>query len=125
MSRVEEDEEEMDVKVGRVCVEEPGRLVLMEGECRVLRRVKLEFGVLGYVGLGGFGNVRSVYEWKGLRLEVDETCFGFGTLYEVECESGDPEMAKKLLEEFLVDNGIAYSYSEKSKFAIFRSGKLP
>jgi len=56
---------------------------------------------------------------------LDETDFGFGTQYEIECESVNPEDAKQLLEEFLKDNGIPYSYSEKSKFAIFRSGKLP
>ena len=77
------------------------------------------------MGLGGFGNLRSVYDWKGLKLEVDETSFDFGTLYEIECESSDPERAKRLLEEFLKENEINYSYSTASKFAIFRSGKLP
>ncbi|KAK4257458.1 hypothetical protein QN277_007044 [Acacia crassicarpa] len=127
VSRVEEDEEDLDPKIGRDCVAEPGKLDSVV-ESRVLRRVKEEFGVVGekgYVGLGGFKNVRSVYEWKDLKLEVDETSFGFGTLYEIECESADPEKAKQLLEEFLKENGIAYSYSEMSKFAIFRSGKLP
>ena len=38
-----------------------------------------------------------VYEWKGLKLEVDETDFGFGTLYEIKCKSNDPEEAKKLI----------------------------
>ncbi|XP_061350822.1 triphosphate tunnel metalloenzyme 3 isoform X4 [Gastrolobium bilobum] len=89
VSRVEEDEEDLDPKVGR------------------------------------FENVRSVYEWKGLKLEVDETKFDFGTLYEIECESTDPEGAKQILEEFLKENGIDYSYSMASKFAIFRSGMLP
>lgn len=127
VSRVEEDEEDLDPKVGRDCVAEPGKLDSVL-ESRVLRRVKEEFGVVGekgYVGLGGFRNVRSVYEWKGLKLEVDETSFGFGTLYEIECESAYPERAKQVLEDFLKENGIAYSYSEMSKFAIFRSGKLP
>ena len=41
----------------------------------------------------------AVYEWKGLKLEVDETNFGFGTLYEIKCKSNDPEEAKKLIEE--------------------------
>ena len=41
----------------------------------------------------------AMYEWKGLKLEVDETDFGFGTLYEIKCESNDPEEAKKLIEE--------------------------
>ncbi|KAF7806455.1 triphosphate tunel metalloenzyme 3 [Senna tora] len=117
VSRVEEDEEDVDPKIGRDCVAEPGRLGSVV-ESRVLKRVKEEFGVVdekGYVGLGGFGNVRSVYDWKGLKL----------TLYEIECESDEPERAKEALEEFLKENGIEYSYSELSKFAIFRSGKLP
>ncbi|KAI6682334.1 hypothetical protein NL676_036215 [Syzygium grande] len=78
-----------------------------------------------FVGLGGFGNVRDVYEWKGLTLEVDETKYEFGTCYEIECESSDPQAVKKVIEEFLKDNGIEYKYSEASKFATFRSGKLP
>lgn len=123
VSRVEEDEEDLEPLVGRACVAEPGKM--LEVESRVLRRVKEEFGVLGFVGLGGFGNVRDVYEWKGLKLEVDETKYEFGCCYEIECESNDPEGAKKLLEEFLKENGIEYSYSQKSKFAIFRSGKMP
>ncbi|XP_041007504.1 triphosphate tunnel metalloenzyme 3-like isoform X5 [Juglans microcarpa x Juglans regia] len=123
VSRVEEDEEDLDPSIGRDCAAEPAKLSAVES--RVVRRAREEFGALGFVGLGGFGNVRLVYEWKGLKLEVDETDFGFGTLYEIECESDNPEDAKKLLEEFLKDHGIDYSYSEKSKFAIFRSGKLP
>lgn len=122
VSRVEEDEEELDPSVGRDCAAEPGKL--RDVESRVLGRAREEFGALGFVGLGGFRNVRRVYEWKGLKLELDETDFGFGTQYEIECESVNPEDAKQLLEEFLKDNGIPYSYSEKSKFAIFRSGKL-
>ncbi|CAL0325664.1 unnamed protein product [Lupinus luteus] len=128
VSRVEEDEEDIDPNVGRGCVAEPGKLGTVENN-RVLERVKEEFGVVdkvnGFLGLGGFRNVRSVYEWKGLKLEVDETEFDFGTLYEIECESSDPEEAKRDIEEFLKDNEIAYSYSTLSKFAIFRSGKLP
>jgi uncharacterized protein YjbK len=126
VSRVEEDEEDLDPKVGRDCVAEPGKLGLVES--RIMGRVKEEFGVVGengFLGLGGFKNVRSVYDWKGLKLEVDETDFDFGTLYEIECESADPEEAKRILEEFLKENGIDYSYSVVSKFAIFRSGKLP
>ncbi|AES91675.1 putative hydrolase [Medicago truncatula] len=126
VSRVEEDEEDLDPKIGRDCVDEPGKLGLVES--RIMGRVKEEFGVVGengFVGLGGFKNVRNVYDWKGLKLEVDETHFDFGTLFEIECESSDPEEAKRILEEFLKENGIDYSYSVASKFAIFRAGKLP
>ncbi|KAL5547722.1 hypothetical protein UlMin_002953 [Ulmus minor] len=123
VSRVEEDEEELEAELGRSCVEEPQKLFDLES--RVLKRVREEFGVSGFVGLGGFENVRDVYGWKGLKLEVDETKYKFGTCFEIECESVDPEGVKKVLEEFLKENGIEYSYSEASKFAVFRSGKLP
>ena len=125
ISRVEEDEEELDETLGRACVAEPRKLGLAEESSRVLRRVRDEFGVKDFVGLGGFENVRGVYEWKGLKLEVDETKYSFGVCYEIECESSEPERAKKVLEEFLAENGIEYSDAEASKFAVFRAGKLP
>ncbi|KAI5320696.1 hypothetical protein L3X38_040404 [Prunus dulcis] len=71
VSRVEEDEEELDHSIGRACADQPDKL--MSAESRVLSKVREEFGVLGFVGLGGFRNVRDVYDWKGLKLEVDET----------------------------------------------------
>ncbi|KAM7266922.1 hypothetical protein ACFE04_009088 [Oxalis oulophora] len=126
VSRVEEYEEEIDVSVARNCVADPS--ILGNVECGVLRRCKEEFGVVGekgVVGLGGFKNVRNVYNWRGLKLEVDETMYEFGTCYEIECESEDPESVKKELEGFLKENGIEYKYSEMTKFGVFRSGKLP
>lgn len=125
VSRVEEDEEDIDPLVGQECVRNPTRLGFVES--RVVKRARDEFGVSekGFVCLGGFKNVRGVYEWKGLKLELDETMYDFGTCYEIECESTEPEKAKELIEEFLMENGISYTYSEASKFAIFRSGKLP
>ncbi|KAA8540515.1 hypothetical protein F0562_024567 [Nyssa sinensis] len=126
ISRVEEDEEPIDPAIARACVAEPWRLLSVNSS-RILKRVREEFGVgeKGLVCLGGFRNVRAVYDWNGLKLELDETHYDFGTCYEIECESSDPDTAKKLLEELLNHNGISYSYSEVSKFATFRSGKLP
>ncbi|WCJ29956.1 Triphosphate tunnel metalloenzyme 3 [Euphorbia peplus] len=126
VSRVEEDEEDIDPVIGRQCVADPSRLGSVES--RVLDRCRDEYGVRGdmkFVCLGGFENVREVYEWRELKLEVDETKYGFGVCYELECETDDPERVKKELEEFLKKNGIDYRYSEMSKFAVFRSGKLP
>lgn len=128
ISRVEEVEEPFDLTVGRASIAEPWRLLSFESS-EILKRVKKEFGVGGKDGglvcLGGFRNVRAVYSWKGLKLELDETNYEFGTSYELECETLDPEKDKKLLEEYLVENGIRYSYSQVSKFAVFRSQKLP
>lgn len=125
VSRVEEDEEEIDPFLGREICANPN--LIGSSESRVLKRVREEFGVKesGYVCLGGFKNIRGVYEWKGLELEVDETLFDFGTLYEIECESSEPEKAKEMIEELLKDNGIPYSCSKMSKFAIFRARELP
>lgn len=39
------------------------------------------------VALGGFQNQRDVYEWEGHTLELDETKFEHGTLYEIEVET--------------------------------------
>lgn len=125
--RIEEHEEPFDAAIGRSCIADPWRLSRIESS-EILRRVRDEYGMgqeRDFVCLGGFRNVRGVYEWNGLKLEVDETNYDFGTSYEIECESSEPERAKKLLEEFLNQNGINYSYSQLSKFAVFQSRKLP
>lgn len=131
ISSIQEDEEPLDPALGRACVAEPWRLLRMaDHSSRIMKRVREEYGVVGddnkcLVCLGGFRNVRAVYEWSGLKLELDETSYDFGTCYEIECETSEPERAKNLLEELLRSNGIEYSYSKANKFAIFRSGKLP
>ncbi|OAY52762.1 triphosphate tunnel metalloenzyme 3 [Manihot esculenta] len=127
ISRVEEQEEPLDPQIGRMCVAEPWRLGSLENS-NIIGRVRDEFGVKekeGFVCLGGFRNVRQVFDWKGLKLELDETIYDFGTSYEIECESKDPEKDKRLIEGMLKENGIEFSYSEVNKFAVFRSGKLP
>ncbi|KAJ6731838.1 hypothetical protein OIU79_003045 [Salix purpurea] len=101
VSRVEEDEEEIEPLTGEQCVEEASKLGLTES--RIIKRCKDEFGIdeeMGFVCLGGFENVRDVYEWRGLKLEVDESKFSFGVSYEVECENDDPEKVKRELEGF-------------------------
>uniref|UniRef100_A0A2P2IUE8 Uncharacterized protein MANES_04G109100 n=1 Tax=Rhizophora mucronata TaxID=61149 RepID=A0A2P2IUE8_RHIMU len=127
ISRVEEQEEPVDPLFGRTCMAEPRRLGLLESS-EIMRRVKEEFGVKendGLVCIGGFKNLRQVFDWKGLKLELDETIYDFGASYEIECESKEPERDKKLIEKLLMDNGIEFSYSAVNKFAVFRSGKLP
>ncbi|KAD4983187.1 hypothetical protein R6Q59_002859 [Mikania micrantha] len=126
ISRIEEVEEPLDPSIARACAAEPSRFSEIENS-GILNRVKGEFGVdlKELVCLGGFRNVRSVHCWNGLKLELDETQFDFGVCYEIECESDEPDKVKLILEELLNRNGIRFSYSQVSKFAIFRSGKLP
>ncbi|XXG80739.1 hypothetical protein AAC387_Pa09g1533 [Persea americana] len=124
VSQVEEDEEQIDPSIARACIAEPWRLDLIDTS-RILKRIREELGCRDFVCLGGFRNVRAVYDWEGQKLELDETQFDFGTTYEIECESVDPGRVKKLMEGFLQENGVPYKYSDVSKFAIFRAGKLP
>ena len=129
ISRAEELEEPYDAAAGRACAAEPWRLLAAardgsSSESEILRRVRDACGDL--VCLGGFRNVRSVYDWRdGLRVELDESIYEFGTSYEIECESSEPEKAKAALENLLESNGIRFSYSKLSKFQVFRSQKLP
>ncbi|KAL0317053.1 UNVERIFIED_CONTAM: Triphosphate tunnel metalloenzyme 3 [Sesamum angustifolium] len=123
VSSIEMEYEESDPAIFKACLDDPQKL--MQVDSRVLRKVKEEFGVKRFVGFGGFRNVRNVYNWNGVILEVDEAKFEFGEMYEVECETSEPERVKKMIEEFFTENGIEYSYSVMSKFAVFRAGKLP
>lgn len=122
ISRGEELEEEIDVALGRACVAEPWRLTTTS--CGLLNSTVTSFGVKDFVCLGGFRNIRNVFNWEGLKLELDETQYDFGTTYEIECENADPERVRQVLGHLLQSNGIEYTFSTKSKFAIFRSGKI-
>ncbi|GMH03617.1 hypothetical protein Nepgr_005456 [Nepenthes gracilis] len=128
ISRAEEIEQEIEPTVGRACVAEPWRLSRIEPSNGVSERAREIIGGEDLFGklvcLGGFRNVRNVYEWRGLKLEVDETLFDFGTSYEIECESENPNEAKRLIEELLESNGIGFCYSQVSKFAVFIAGKF-
>lgn len=41
----------------------------------------------GLACLGGFENERREFEWASHLLELDETKYEWGTLYELECET--------------------------------------
>lgn len=54
-------------------------------EC--LQRWSREYGLKDLVALGGFENVRRDYDFHGYKLELDETKYEWGTLYEIEIET--------------------------------------
>ena len=54
---------------------------------QVITGNRREMGVEELVCLGGFRNVRSDFDWAGCKLELDETQFEWGTVYEIEVES--------------------------------------
>ncbi|KAJ3000381.1 hypothetical protein HDV02_005741 [Globomyces sp. JEL0801] len=61
---------------------------------------------------------------KELKIEIDETQYTFGTAYEVEVEHHNPEKTKILLETFLRENDIPFSYSTRSKFGNMKAGSV-
>jgi adenylate cyclase class IV len=134
VSRVEEVEEPLDPKLAVACADDPVRLGRIDSP--IIRLVASEYGVGGdaspFVCLGGFRNTRSVYDLEGdseglglvLVLELDETRFDFGTSYELECETTEPDRAKEVLERLLTVAGVPYEYSRSNKFACFMAGKL-
>ena len=85
----------------------------------VLRSLREDYGAEQLVCIGGFRNVRKEFRFEGHTLELDETKFEHGTLYEIEVESAEPESVKAKLEAFLRDNGIEFEYSATTKFANF------
>lgn len=70
-------------------------------------------------GLGGFKNTRKVIEWEGHCLEVDETSYKWGTVYEIECETEQPEHVRDKLSTFLTDNDIVFKLNTTTKFSNF------
>ncbi|MBA0627377.1 hypothetical protein Godav_004897 [Gossypium davidsonii] len=125
ISRVEEHEEPIDPSLARSFLTDPNGLLGLSNRSQIMEKLKGEFGVDELICLGGFKNVRGVYDWKGLKLEVDETVYDFGVCYEIECESKEPERDKELIEGLLMENGIDFVYSDINKFGVFMSGKLP
>ncbi|XBH87235.1 hypothetical protein VPH35_074737 [Triticum aestivum] len=131
VSRVEEVVEPLDPALALTCVDNPARLGAVDSP--IVWLVSYEYGVGGdkapFVCLGGFRNTRGVYELEegkgqGLVLELDETHFDFGTNYELECETAEPDQAKEVLERLLTVVGVPYEYSRSNKFACFMAGKL-
>lgn len=132
VSRVEEVEEPLDPALAVTCADDPARLGGIDSA--IIRQVAAEYGVGGdaapFVCLGGFRNTRSVYDLEddseglGLVLELDETRFDFGTSYELECETAEPDKAKEVLERLLTVAGVPYQYSRSNKFGCFMAGKL-
>lgn len=83
-----------------------------------------KLGVQSLVSLGGFKNVRQDFSWEGFKLELDETQFDWGTVYEIEVETEEPEQLKSKLEAFLKQHNVEYKYSTVTKFHNFVSKTL-
>lgn len=121
IQRASEVEEELPVAIAREALTNPDMLLTVS---KLFDSMKEQFGLTSLMALGGFRNVRTVCMWEGNTMELDETQYEHGTLFEIECETEDPEALRDQLEAELSKNGIQYSYSKTTKFANFVNRSL-
>ena len=124
VSKASEENEAVGFDVARGWVADPA--TLPGAGPSLPGRTAEELGVPegGFVGLGGFRNIRDVFVWEGETLELDETLYEWGTLYELECETERPEVVKPRLEALLRGAGVDFRDSTTSKFSNFRNRTL-
>jgi len=118
-----EVEEDVDPAEARKWLTDPDALLNLQGS-DILEKLRRDLKPKHLVCLGGFKNMRQDYNYEGLKMELDETSYEWGTCYEIEIETEDPEPTKAKLEAFLESKGIPYKYGTKTKFANFRQRTL-
>lgn len=117
-----ESNEGLDPEQAHAFVSEPGRLLSFDSA--LMNQLRRTFQPEALLCMGGFRNTRKVYNWNNHTLELDETHYDFGTLYELECETDQPDKLRGELEAFLEEHGVAYRHSTSSKFARFINKSL-
>jgi uncharacterized protein YjbK len=122
IGRAPEEEEGVDPAAARSFLSDPAQLLNLGTP--LLESLKSSTGVQQLVCLGGFNNTRQEFGWRGHVLELDETRYEWGTLYELECETAEPERLRAELEQYLTQLGVQYKYSTTTKFANFRNRTL-
>lgn len=125
IGKATEEEEDIDCSLGRQSLENPA-LLLSHSASPIIAKLKEVAGGFpqGLACLGGFRNTRNEFSWNGLLLELDETKYEWGTVYELECETPEPEKVRDKLEALLTQNGVQFTYSTTTKFANFRNKTL-
>eukprot|EP00775_Hariotina_reticulata_P007407 gene7407-7616_t len=117
IGRASEVEEEVDPIQARKYLQEPSSMLLLPST--LIQDMTRHFALNALMCLGGFNNSRQEIAWQGFTLELDETMYPWGTLYELEAETDKPEELRDQLEKMLQKESITYSYSTTSKFANF------
>ncbi|KAL6752361.1 CYTH-like domain-containing protein [Haematococcus lacustris] len=113
----EVEEQVADVQAARQWLTQPDAMLTASP---LLQSMKDKLGLRSsLVCLGGFRNQREVVGWEGEVLELDQTSYEWGSLFEIECETVHPEAVRDKLHSFLAAHGVPFSHSQCSKFANF------
>ena len=119
IGRAPEEEEEVDPAVAREFIRDSSALLTYD-KSPLMQKLKDEFKFAkGLSYLGGFSNKRLVYDWREYTLEVDQTSYPWGSMFEIECETDKPEALKESLEALLAEHNIPFADSKRSKFQNF------
>ncbi|KAK9908936.1 hypothetical protein WJX75_004941 [Coccomyxa subellipsoidea] len=122
VGRGSEVEDDVDPVAARDFLTDPTKLLSVG--LPFLEDLRTKQNVSELVSLGGFKNVRSDFDFEGFKLELDETKFDWGTVYEIEVETPEPEKLKPKLELLLKSRDIPYAYNTTTKFANFINRSL-
>jgi uncharacterized protein YjbK len=122
VNRAEETEEDIDCNLAREAIENPS--VMLSWSSDLVQMVKNRYQVKDFVCLGGFKNLRKRYKWEGHVIELDKVTYPFGTNYEIELETYEPEVIKPKLIKLLDSLNVSYQDSKRSKFANFFAGSI-
>ena len=124
IGRAPEEEEEVDPVLAREFIKDSDAL-LAYSDSKLMQKLKDEFKFTkGLSYLGSFDNQRHVYDWRDFKLEVDQTTYPWGSMYEIECETDKPEALKESLEALLREHNVPFGDSKRSKFANFMNKTL-
>lgn len=125
IARATELEDELDVGLAKRAVKAPQELLSCDNAS--LKELRKEVKFESLVCLGTFKNNRTVFDWQGQVVEVDETIYSAtashpteATFYEIELETEEPETIKTMLTDFLDENKISWADNNTTKFKRFR-----
>ncbi|KNE61434.1 hypothetical protein AMAG_18626 [Allomyces macrogynus ATCC 38327] len=133
VSRVEENEVALDAALAESLAADPTLFLSLAGRVTDTTAAALIRRVVSMVPTGSkwmlagtFTTTRTPASWiEGLTLELDECSFPgrANALYEVECETADPDRIKPLLEAWLADRGISFAESTENKYVVMRKAQ--
>eukprot|EP00158_Paraphelidium_tribonemae_P002067 Partr_v1_DN25087_c2_g1_i1_m50733 putative Adenylate cyclase len=125
ISRVEETEETLPPPLAQALLDDPNCISRMASQSPLLTLIMKRFDVTGnWKEIGRYQTIRKKFRWNELVLELDETMYSFGTAYEIEVETEQPEIVKLQLERLLRDNDIHFKNSGRNKFVNMIRGSI-
>lgn len=125
ISRVPETEHEISSTDAQRAMDDPSSLLQLQNSSVIEKLRESHPELTQLESLGGFENLRQEFQWDKLhKLEIDWSKYAFGDLFEIECETTNPQQIRSELISFLQEHEIPFKDSTMSKFARFVTQKM-